>query len=61
MSKSKMAAIQGKNIRNGIGKTMFFSFCVDTVFPISFQRHILATTFYAELLVVNWTVCDELM
>jgi hypothetical protein len=24
-SKSKMAAIQGKHIRNGIGKTMFFS------------------------------------
>jgi hypothetical protein len=28
-----MAAIQGKNVRNSIGKTMFSALCVDTIGP----------------------------
>ena len=60
-SKSKMAAIQGKNIRSDIGKTLFFNFASTLCFRSPSTDIFWQQLFIAELLVVIWTVLDRLM
>ena len=60
-SKSKMAAIQGENIRNGTGKTMFLHFASSQYFRSPSSDIFWEQLFITKLLVVNLTVWDELM